>query len=26
MSPAFEVATTDPSSLEMILNKKEGQG
>ena len=26
MSPAFEVATTDPSSLEMILNKQEGQG
>ena len=22
----FEVATTDPNSLEMILNKKEGQG
>ena len=26
MSQAFEVATTDPNSLEMILNKKEGQG
>ena len=26
MSPAFEVATTDPNDLEMILNKKEGQG
>ena len=26
MSPAFEVATTDPTDLEMILNKKEGQG
>lgn len=26
MSQAFEVATTDPSTLEMILNKKEGQG
>ena len=26
MSQAFEVATTDPNTLEMILNKKEGQG
>mgnify|MGYP004446855823 FL=1 len=26
MSQAFEVATTDPTSLDMILNKKEGQG
>ena len=26
MSHAFEVATTDPNDLEMILNKKEGQG
>ena len=26
MSQAFEVATTDPNDLEMILNKKEGQG
>ena len=26
MSPAFEVVTTDPNDLEMILNKKEGQG
>ena len=26
MSQEFEVATTDPNSLEMILNKKEGQG
>lgn len=26
MSQEFEVATTDPRSLEMILNKKEGQG
>ena len=26
MNQEFEVATTDPNSLEMILNKKEGQG
>ena len=26
MNQDFEVATTDPNSLEMILNKKEGQG
>ncbi|MCF0222971.1 MAG: 4Fe-4S binding protein [Fibrobacter sp.] len=26
MTGAFEVATTDKDSLEMILNKKEGQG
>ncbi len=26
MSQAFEVATTDPNTLEMILNKMEGQG
>lgn len=26
MAPEFEVATTDINSLEMILNKKEGQG
>jgi NADH-quinone oxidoreductase subunit I len=26
LSQAFEVATTDPNSLEMILNKQEGQG
>ena len=26
MSQAFEVATTDPNTLEMILNQKEGQG
>ena len=26
MAPEFEVATTDIKSLEMILNKKEGQG
>lgn len=26
MSQAFEVATTDKDTLEMILNKKEGQG
>ena len=26
MAPEFEVATTDPNTLEMILNKKEGQG
>ena len=26
MSPEFEVSTTDPNDLEMILNKKEGQG
>lgn len=26
MSQEFEVATTDPKSLDMILNKKEGQG
>ena len=26
MSQEFEVATTDPNTLEMILNKKEGQG
>ena len=26
MNQEFEVATTDPNTLEMILNKKEGQG
>ena len=26
MNQDFEVATTDPNTLEMILNKKEGQG
>ena len=26
MNQEFEVATTDPNSLEIILNKKEGQG